>query len=88
MAEYIDKSKITKAIPADDDNSYNDGIDVMYELVMGSQKVDVVEQSKIYKAFTEIEKLVTVSMRVAPWEDNYRDGLMKAIEIIKRNIGE
>lgn len=88
MASYIDKSKITKAYPADDDDSYNDGVDVMYKLVMGTPKADVVERSKIDKDFGEIEKLVTESMRVAPWEDKYRSGLRKAMAIIERNIEE
>lgn len=69
MAEYIDREKVYKAIPAEEDNltgsgmtldemdAYNDGIDAMYYLVMNAPKADVVEKSKIDKAIEEIRKL-------------------------------
>lgn len=54
----------------------------------GIQRVKQVERSKIDKAFSEIEKLFTESVRVNPWEEDYRKGLMKAMAIIERNVGE
>lgn len=90
MAEYIEKSKINKAIPAEEDNctgmgmtldemdAYNDGIDAMYALVMGAPKADVVERSKIYKAIAEIEDYTV--------EDNCEDGVMFALETLNAII--
>lgn len=91
MAEYIDIDKI----------EYKQGVVLLDSMPIIRKvvtiddirdwipKADVVERSKIYKAFSEIEKLVTESIREALClEENYRNGLMKAIEIIERNIGD
>jgi hypothetical protein len=64
-----------------------------YELCMETPNGDVIERSKIDKAIEEIEKTENTQEHIFYDGDicargAFNDGMEKALEILKRNIGE
>lgn len=90
MAEYIDRDKVLnyQETVITDDYSGNETLEVVLaEEILGLTPADVVEREKIDKAIEKIENYTPCiedeNMRYA-----FECGMGKALEIIKRNIGE
>ena len=90
MAKYIEFH-----CPHGDDFEGGDECDrcEKYELCMETPNADVIERSKIDKAIEEIEK--TENTQEHTFYDGdinikgaFNDGIEKALEILKRNMGE
>lgn len=85
MAEYIDRNEVLnyRETVITDDYSGNETLEVVsVEEILGLTPADVIEREKIDKAIAEIHSYKHGNGNM------FDCGMRKALEILKRNIGE
>lgn len=86
MAEYIDRTELE---PDTEWSEYEDGfVSYSRSQIQGMPKADVIERSKIDKAIEEINNAEVEVDFMNEHSSGFNSGLSKALEILKRNIGE
>ena len=83
MAEYINKEELIE-----DWNDMSQFYTNFHDFIENQKPSDVVERSKIDKAIEEINTEMSWGSAKFMQETMYHKGLQKALEILKRNIGE
>lgn len=87
MIEYLSRDEILKRRETivTDDYSGNETLDVVaVEEILEVEPADVVERSKIDKAIEEMKQYILEE----ECNGNHEKGIMFALEILERNIGE
>lgn len=91
MAEYIDRDEVLeyRETVTTDDYSGNETLDVVtVEEILEVEPMDVVERSKIDKAIKEMEEESNNFTYKTNKTLGASYGFRKAIDILKKNIGE
>lgn len=89
MAEYIDRAELS-VTPIDITDLPTDKCLMVYlaEDVDSLPTADVIERSKVNKAIEDINTEMSYGSARFMQETMYHKGLKRALEILKRNIGE
>ena len=86
MAEYIDRTELELDTEW---SEYEDGFTSYSQFqIQNMPTADVVEREKIDKAIEEIEKEEVEVDYMNERKSGFNSGIFRALEILKRNIGE
>lgn len=84
MAEYVNKKYLDRKFQIDMMCLRGGTIFDTQKIIDSLPTADVIERSKIDKAIEEINDEINSDF----WNSSFEGGLQKALEILKRNIGE
>ena len=86
MAEYIDRTELEP--DTEWSEYYDDYISYSQSQINSLPTADVIERSKIDKAIEDINTEMSYGSARFMQETMYHKGLKRALEILKKNIGE